>query len=70
MKKKLVIIGNGMAGVHCLEQLLKQAPNAYDISILSSEKTPGYNRILLASLLSGEKRLETALAGLKDPWLL
>jgi nitrite reductase (NADH) large subunit len=58
MKKKLVIIGNGMASVHCVEQLLKQAPDAYDVTILSSEKTPGYNRILLASILSGEKRME------------
>ncbi|QMV42907.1 nitrite reductase large subunit NirB [Cohnella cholangitidis] len=54
MKKKLVLVGNGMAGVSCIEQLLKLAPNRYDITIFGSEPHPNYNRILLSSVLAGD----------------
>ncbi|MBB3112271.1 nitrite reductase (NADH) large subunit [Paenibacillus phyllosphaerae] len=54
MKKKLVLVGNGMAGVNCIEQLLKLAPNRYDITIIGSEPHPNYNRILLSSVLAGD----------------
>lgn len=54
MKKKLVLIGNGMAGVNCIEQILKLAPNRYDITIFGSEPHPNYNRILLSSVLAGD----------------
>ncbi|TYP70768.1 nitrite reductase large subunit NirB [Paenibacillus methanolicus] len=54
MKKKLVLVGNGMAGVNCIEQLLKLAPNRYDITIFGSEPHPNYNRILLSSVLAGD----------------
>ncbi|WP_261305376.1 nitrite reductase large subunit NirB [Paenibacillus andongensis] len=54
MKKKIVLIGNGMAGVSCIEQLLKIAPNRYEITIFGSEPHPNYNRILLSSVLAGD----------------
>ncbi|MBW5446349.1 nitrite reductase large subunit [Cohnella sp. CFH 77786] len=54
MKKKLVLIGNGMAGVSCIEQLLKLAPNRYDITVFGKEPHPNYNRILLSSVLAGD----------------
>ncbi|MCZ8511125.1 nitrite reductase large subunit NirB [Paenibacillus filicis] len=54
MKKKLVLIGNGMAGVNAVEQLLKLAPNAYEITVFGSEPHPNYNRILLSSVLAGD----------------
>jgi nitrite reductase (NADH) large subunit len=54
MKKKLVLIGNGMAGVWCIEQLLKLAPHKYDITVFGSEPHPNYNRILLSSVLAGD----------------
>lgn len=54
MKKKLVLIGNGMAGVSSIEQLLKLAPNRYEITIFGSEPHPNYNRILLSSVLAGD----------------
>lgn len=54
MKKKVVLIGNGMAGVSCIEQLLKLSPNLYDITIFGSEPHPNYNRILLSSVLAGD----------------
>ena len=54
MKKQIVLIGNGMAGVSCIEQLLKLAPNKYEITIFGSEPHPNYNRILLSSVLAGD----------------
>ena len=38
MKKlKLVMVGNGMAGVRTIEELLKIAPDLYDITIFGAE---------------------------------
>ncbi|WP_275983422.1 nitrite reductase large subunit NirB [Paenibacillus hamazuiensis] len=54
MKKKLVLIGNGMAGMNTIEQLLKLAPNQYEITVFGSEPHPNYNRILLSSVLAGD----------------
>jgi nitrite reductase (NADH) large subunit len=56
--KKLVMIGNGMAGVSFVEQLLKLNPNRYDITIIGSEPHPNYNRIMLSSVLAGEATME------------
>ena len=58
MKKlKLVMIGNGMAGVRTLEELLKIAPDLYDITVFGAEPHPNYNRILLSPVLAGEQTL-------------
>lgn len=59
MKKlKLVMIGNGMAGVRTLEELLKLAPDLYDITLFGAEPHPNYNRILLSPVLAGEQAFE------------
>ena len=58
MKEKLILIGNGMAGVRTLEELLKIAPDKYDITVFGSEPYGNYNRILLSPVLSGEKTIE------------
>jgi len=59
MKKlKLVMIGNGMAGVRSLEELLKIAPELYEITVFGAEPHPNYNRILLSPVLAGEQKLE------------
>ena len=59
MKKlKLVMIGNGMAGVRTLEELLKLSPELYDITIFGAEPHPNYNRILLSPVLAGEQGFE------------
>jgi nitrite reductase (NADH) large subunit len=57
-KMKLVMIGNGMAGVRTLEELLKIAPDLYDITVFGAEPHPNYNRILLSPVLAGEQTLE------------
>ena len=58
MRKKLVLVGNGMAGVRALEELLKLAPEAYDITVFGAEPYGNYNRILLSPVLAGEKRID------------
>ena len=52
------MIGNGMAGVRALEELLKIAPELYDITVFGTEPHPNYNRILLSPVLAGEQTLE------------
>ena len=54
-KMKLVMVGNGMAGVRTLEELLKIAPDLYDITVFGAEPHPNYNRILLSPVLAGEQ---------------
>ena len=57
-KPRLVMIGNGMAGVRTLEELIKLAPDLYDITVFGAEPHPNYNRILLSPVLAGEQTLE------------
>ena len=52
--EQLVIIGNGMAGVACLENILSHR-KAFDITIYGDETHANYNRILLSSVLAGER---------------
>ena len=57
-KQKLVMVGNGMAGVRTLEELLKIAPDLYEITVFGAEPHPNYNRILLSPVLAGEQTLD------------
>ena len=55
---KLVMVGNGMAGVRTLEELLKIAPDLYEITVFGAEPHPNYNRILLSPVLAGEQTVD------------
>ncbi|HWK71909.1 MAG TPA: nitrite reductase large subunit NirB [Burkholderiaceae bacterium] len=57
-KMKLVVVGNGMAGIRTIEELLKLDTSLYDITVFGSEPHPNYNRILLSPVLTGEQTLE------------
>ena len=57
-KMKLVMVGNGMAGVRTLEELIRIAPDLYEITVFGAEPHPNYNRILLSPVLAGEQTLE------------
>ncbi|MEP6790742.1 MAG: FAD-dependent oxidoreductase, partial [Ramlibacter sp.] len=57
-KSKLVMVGNGMAGVRTIEELIKAAPDLYDIAVFGAEPHPNYNRILLSPVLAGEQTLD------------
>lgn len=58
MKRKLVMIGNGMAGVRCMEEILKRNREAFDITIVGDEPHPNYNRIMLSHVLQGKTEIK------------
>jgi nitrite reductase (NADH) large subunit len=67
MKEKLVVVGNGMAGMRAVEELLKLAPDKYAITVFGAEPHPNYNRILLSPVLTGEKQFGEILLN-EDAW--
>lgn len=58
MKQKLVVVGNGMAGMRAVEELLKIAPDMYDITVFGDEPYPNYNRIMLSPVLANEQTID------------
>ncbi|HNF88735.1 MAG TPA: nitrite reductase large subunit NirB, partial [Thiobacillaceae bacterium] len=65
-RMKLVLVGNGMAGVRTLEELLKAAPDQYDITVFGDEPHPNYNRIMLSPVLAGEQTVEQIILNSRD----
>jgi nitrite reductase (NADH) large subunit len=57
-KPSLVVIGNGMAGMRTVEELLKLDRDRYRITVFGAEPYGNYNRILLSPVLAGEKTVE------------
>ncbi len=57
-KKKLVMIGNGMAGMRAIEEILEANPDMFDITIFGAERWPNYNRIMLSPVLAGDTSIE------------
>src|SRR2546423_5275094 len=57
-RMRLVCVGNGMAGVRTIEELIGIAPDLFDITIFGAEPHPNYNRILLSPVLAGEQTLD------------
>ena len=66
-KSKLVVVGNGMGSVRFLEKLLAEEESSYQITVLSEEPCPGYNRIQLSKLLAGTADLQ-AIQLKPDSW--
>ena len=57
-RERLVVVGNGMAGMRTVEELLKLDPARYDITVFGTEPHPNYDRIMLSSVLAGEKQVD------------
>lgn len=57
-KKKLVVVGNGMAGMRVIEELIKRNPDLYDITVFGDEPHPNYNRIMLTPVLANEQTID------------
>ncbi len=57
-RQSLVVVGNGMAGMRTVEELLKLAPELYEITVFGAEPHGNYNRILLSPVLAGEKNMD------------
>jgi nitrite reductase (NADH) large subunit len=65
-RQRLVVIGNGMAGMRTVEELLKIAPGLYDITVFGAEPYGNYNRILLSPMLAGEKTVDDIILNTRE----
>jgi nitrite reductase (NADH) large subunit len=54
----LVLVGNGMAGVRTLEEIVERSPGMFSITVFGAEPHGNYNRIMLSPVLAGEKTFE------------
>jgi nitrite reductase [NAD(P)H] large subunit len=57
-KQRLVLVGNGMAGMRTIDEILARDRGRFEIEIIGAEPHPNYNRILLSSVLAGEKEID------------
>lgn len=58
MKERLVVIGNGMAGVRTVEEIIARDPDRYEITIIGKEEYPNYNRIMLSNVLQNKMTVD------------
>ena len=65
-KMKLVVVGNGMAGMRVVEELLKIAPDIYDITVFGDEPYPNYNRIMLSPVLANEQTINDIILNTRE----
>jgi len=65
-KMKLVVVGNGMAGMRAVEELLKMAPDLYDITVFGDEPYPNYNRIMLSPVLANEQTIDDIILNTRE----
>ncbi len=66
-REHLVVIGNGMAGMRTVEELLKlDGGHRYRITVFGAEPHVNYNRILLSSVLAGDKSLDEIVINSRD----
>jgi nitrite reductase (NADH) large subunit len=64
-RQRLVLVGNGMAGIRTLEELIRIDPALYDITVFGAEPHPNYNRIMLSPVLAGEQTIDEIVL---NPW--
>jgi nitrite reductase (NADH) large subunit len=57
-RRKLVIVGNGMAAGRVLDELFARAPDRYHVTIFGAEPRVNYDRIMLSPVLAGEKAFD------------
>jgi nitrite reductase (NADH) large subunit len=57
-KQRLVLVGNGMAGMRVIDEILARDRGRFDIEVIGAEPHPNYNRILLSAVLAGEKEID------------
>ncbi len=58
-RENLVVIGNGMAGMRTVEEMLKlPGGKRYRITVFGAEPHVNYNRIMLSSVLAGDKSVD------------
>jgi len=65
-QERLVVVGNGMAAVRTIEELLSRAPARYDITVIGAEPHANYNRIMLSAVLAAEKTVDEIVINPRD----
>ncbi|MDS3909089.1 NAD(P)/FAD-dependent oxidoreductase [Staphylococcus hominis] len=65
-KQKLVMIGNGMAGLRTIEEILERSDSQFDITIIGKEPYPNYNRIMLSNILQKKMTVEETIMNTYD----
>ena len=65
-KNKLVMIGNGMAGLRTIEKILDRDPQRFEITIIGKEDYPNYNRIMLSNILQNKMTVEETIMNSYD----
>jgi nitrite reductase (NADH) large subunit len=66
-REHLVVIGNGMAGMRTVEELLKRGgAERFRITVFGAEPHGNYNRILLSSVLAGDKTMDDIVINSRD----
>jgi nitrite reductase (NADH) large subunit len=65
-RARLVVVGNGMAGMRAVEELLARAPDRFAITVIGAEPHVNYSRILLSAVLAGEKSLDEIVINARD----
>lgn len=53
-REKIVLIGNGMAGIRTIEEILRIDSERFDITVFGEESHPNYDRIQLSKVLHGD----------------
>ncbi|RZA10160.1 MAG: hypothetical protein EOP02_35070, partial [Proteobacteria bacterium] len=53
-RQKLIVVGNGMVGHHCVEQLIERsAVDRYEIHVFGEERQRAYDRVHLSEYFGG-----------------
>ncbi|MCG4454033.1 nitrite reductase large subunit NirB [Pseudomonas sp. MMS21-TM103] len=61
-RETLIVIGNGMVGHHCVEQLIEQGALAhYDVQVFGEERQRAYDRVHLSEYFGGRDAESLAL---------
>lgn len=61
-RQKLIVIGNGMVGHHCVEQLIERgALRQFDVQVFGEERQRAYDRVHLSEYFSGSDAEQLAL---------
>ncbi len=66
-KKKLLIVGNGMAAGRLLDELIKRDVSGFEVTVIGDERQGSYNRIMLSPVLAGETDVP-AIIGKPSSW--
>src|SRR5688572_18666376 len=66
-RRKLVVLGNGMAAGRVLDELFARAPDRYDITVFGAEPRVNYDRIMLSPVLAGDKQFDDIIVH-DDAW--